>query len=200
MLEGRYDEGVREAEIAVELDPLSHYARCNLMTWYYAVRRFADSRAEAGRILEMDSTWQPAHDMLYRIAFQEGKLEEAIGHARKALAIGSKGKVMVPDRLSWSEYKVWDLRVSEEMARVDESSIGGAAIDYAMFGEKEKALYWLEKAADKANWVLLILFYPDFDCLRDDPRFEKIVSQVHLPVPAYCTINQRRTSQYEAKE
>jgi eukaryotic-like serine/threonine-protein kinase len=194
MAEGKFAEGIQEAEKAVELDPLSIYARCNLMGWFYTVRRFADSRVEAGRILELDSAWLPAHDMLYRIAFQEGRLDEALGHARKTWTLVSGGKVQVPDHLSWSEYKEWDLRTLDRLAPTDNSWIGQAALDHAMFGEKDRAIYWLDKGAAKRNAVLLLLFYPDFDPLRKDPRFEYLVSRIHLPVDAYCTMDRRRSS------
>jgi eukaryotic-like serine/threonine-protein kinase len=190
MAEGRYDEGVREGEKAVELDPLSHYARCNLMGWYYAVGRFADSRAEAGRILELDSTWGPAYEHLYRISYHEGKLEEAIAHARKMCALYSRGKIKVPDHVSWPEFRDWDLRTLDHMARIDGSYSGWAATDFAMFCEKQKAFHWLEVAATKAQPVMLCLFYPDFDCLRDDARFKDLVSRIHLPVSVYCTLDQ----------
>jgi serine/threonine protein kinase len=195
MIEGRYDEGVREAEIAVQLDPLSQYARCNLMGWYYSVHRFADSRAEAGRILDLDSNWKPAHDQLYRLSFVEGKLDEALGHARRYWALLSEGKITVPEHISWSEYRGWDLRTLDSLAGTGEPAwIGMAASDFAMFGEKERALHWLEKAAAKRNAVTFILFYPDFDSLRDDPRFLELVSQMGLPVASYCTLGQGRSS------
>jgi eukaryotic-like serine/threonine-protein kinase len=200
MAEGEFDEGVREGEKAVELDPLSHYARCNLMGWYYAVGRFADSRAEAGRILELDSTWGPAYEHLYRIAYHEGKLEEAIGHARKMCQLYSGGKVKVPDHVSWPEFKEWDLRTLDHMAGIDTSYAGLAAFDFAMLGEKEKAFHWLEVASTKAQTVMLCLFYPDFDCLRGDARFKDLVSRIHLPVGVYCTFEQGDDSRGAGKK
>jgi serine/threonine protein kinase/Tfp pilus assembly protein PilF len=200
MAEGKYDDGVREGEKAVELDPLSHYARCNLMGWYYAVGRFADSRAEAGRILELDSTWGPAYEHLYRIAYHEGKLEEAIAHARKMSPLYSGGKVKVPDNVSWPEFKAWDLRTLDHLAGIDASYVGWAAFEFAMFGEKEKAFHWLEVALTQAQPVMLLLFYPDFDCLRDDVRFKDLVSRIHLPIGVYCTVGQGSDSRAAGKK
>jgi eukaryotic-like serine/threonine-protein kinase len=200
MAEGRFEEGVREAEKAVELDPLSHFSRCNLMGWYYSVHRFADSRAEAGRILELDSTWAPAYDQLYRIAYHEGKLEEAIGHARKFWTVVRGGKIRVPDHLSWSEFREWDLHTLDSLASTDDFWVGQASLEFSMFGEKERALFWLEKAAAKTDPTIMILFYPDFDCLRDDARFATLISRKQLPVGAYCTLNQGKSSPGATKD
>jgi serine/threonine protein kinase/Tfp pilus assembly protein PilF len=188
MLEGRFDEGVREAERSVELDPLSHYARCNLMGWYYTVHRYADSRAQALRILELDSLWLPAIDQLYRISYREGKYEEALAHARRFVLLQSKGKITLPVNMAFPEYREWCLKTLARSAEEDVSAASGAAMEFAMFGEKEKALQYLKIAATHNQTGLLTLFYPDFDCLRNDPRFQEIVSAAHLPVASYCTL------------
>ena len=52
---------------------------------------------------------------------------------------------------------------------------------YALLGDKEKSLYWLEKNMSAPNnWQIyfdLIATNPDFDLLRDDPRFISIIDR-----------------------
>ena len=54
----------------------------------------------------------------------------------------------------------------------------------AVLGNKEEAIYWLEKNMERKNrlyvYFNLIATNPDFDILRDDPRFLKIVDDIGL--------------------
>jgi hypothetical protein len=55
------------------------------------------------------------------------------------------------------------------------------AIVYAGLGNRDQALEWLEKAhADKNHQVTLINIVPEFESLRSDPRFERLVTQMRL--------------------
>jgi TolB-like protein/AraC-like DNA-binding protein len=55
---------------------------------------------------------------------------------------------------------------------------------YAILGDKEKSIYWLEKNMErklKGHFYLdLIVSNPDFDILRDDVRFKAIVEELGL--------------------
>jgi TolB-like protein/AraC-like DNA-binding protein len=55
---------------------------------------------------------------------------------------------------------------------------------YALIGDKEKSLYWLEKnMSEKNKWIVyfdLIATNPDFDILRNDPRFLSIIDRQGL--------------------
>ena len=54
----------------------------------------------------------------------------------------------------------------------------------AILGNKEEAIYWLEKIKQEKyipyHYFNLITTNPDFDILRDDPRFLKIVDEIGL--------------------
>ena len=53
---------------------------------------------------------------------------------------------------------------------------------YARSGMADEALYWLEKAVDHGSFpITYMAFRPDFDALRDDPRFRDLVDRVHGP-------------------
>ena len=44
----------------------------------------------------------------------------------------------------------------------------------------EKALYWLNKAVDYGSFETTYLaFRPDFDVLRDDPRYQQLLERVY---------------------
>ena len=55
------------------------------------------------------------------------------------------------------------------------------ALIYLGLREKEQALSWLEKAVAEGDWRLRLLkFDPRWDPLRSEPRFARILKQVHL--------------------
>jgi hypothetical protein len=53
---------------------------------------------------------------------------------------------------------------------------------YALLGEKEKALEFLEKAvARHERQVTVLRVVPDFDFLHSEPRFQDLARRVGLP-------------------
>ncbi len=55
---------------------------------------------------------------------------------------------------------------------------------YAILGDREKSIYWLEKTLEQKyipmHYFNLITTNPDFDILRDDPRFTTILEETGL--------------------
>ena len=55
---------------------------------------------------------------------------------------------------------------------------------YAILGNREEALSWLEKTLDSQyipyHYVNLILFHPDFEFLHDEPRFRSVADSLGL--------------------
>jgi TolB-like protein/predicted Ser/Thr protein kinase len=183
MIEGKYAEGVAEGQKAVELDPLAQYARCNLMGWYYAVRRFADAEAEAHRILGLDSTWEPALFQLALIAEHEGRFEQARELWLKDFqrrGIATKG---APPPSSWPTFCAWR---SETLERL--GLLGDLVYSLLLQGDNKRAMAVLEVCIQKRESIVLLLFNPDFDPLRNEPRFAELIAQIQLPVNAYCAL------------
>jgi len=50
-----------------------------------------------------------------------------------------------------------------------------AAIVHNQFGEKDEALGWLEKAQARGYSPAEIRASPEFDDLRDEPRFQRLI-------------------------
>jgi hypothetical protein len=57
----------------------------------------------------------------------------------------------------------------------------GSAQNYALAGEVDNALYWLEKAYEERDPNLPYLLMPLYDGLRGDPRFKEIARKMNLP-------------------
>jgi TolB-like protein/AraC-like DNA-binding protein/Tfp pilus assembly protein PilF len=65
---------------------------------------------------------------------------------------------------------------------------------YAIIGNREKSIYWLEKTMEAKvipyHYFSLITNNPDFDILRDDPRFLTVIAKAGL-----APYNKRKVSQ-----
>jgi len=55
------------------------------------------------------------------------------------------------------------------------------AMLYALTGANDKAIYWLERAWEARDPNLPYLLSPQYDLLRDDPRFRDICRRMNLP-------------------
>ena len=52
----------------------------------------------------------------------------------------------------------------------------------ARLGEKDKAFEWLERAfEERAGLLIYLKIHPMFDELREDPRFEGLLSRIGIP-------------------
>jgi hypothetical protein len=51
-----------------------------------------------------------------------------------------------------------------------------------MLAERDEAFRWLERAYERREWMLqFFLILPQFDPLRDDPRFLDLVRRMNHP-------------------
>ena len=59
----------------------------------------------------------------------------------------------------------------------------GVASAYAEAGERDLAFQWLEKAfAERTPQLLHMVAFPDFDDLREDPRYKDLIRRIGIPV------------------
>jgi adenylate cyclase len=56
------------------------------------------------------------------------------------------------------------------------------AVIYANLGEKDQAFVWLEKAYEaRSAWLITgILVLPQYDPIRDDPRYTTLLKKMRL--------------------
>jgi serine/threonine protein kinase/tetratricopeptide (TPR) repeat protein len=184
---GRHEEAIAEAQRAHELDPL------NLLTYtvvgdtlFYA-RRFDRSVESYRKCLELDPTFGAAHTDLARSLEQVGRAEEAIEEFVRGTAGAdglprpSSGLAILYARAGRRDDARATLEAVQALAQKQFVSPYGIASYYAVIGDNERALDWLEKAYSERDGTLVWLkVHPRLDGLRGEPRFRDLLARLRL--------------------
>jgi TolB-like protein/Flp pilus assembly protein TadD len=184
---GRHEEAIAEAQRAHELDPL------NLLTYtvegdtlFYA-RRFDRSIASYRKCLELDQTFGAAHTDLARSLEQVGRADEAIEEFVRGtrgpdgLSPPSSGLAILYARAGRLDDARATLEGVQALAQKQFVSPYGIASYYAVIGDNDRALDWLERAYSERDGTLVWLkVHPRLDGLRGEPRFRDLLARMRL--------------------
>ena len=178
---GRHDEAIAEHQRARDLDPLSLIVNANLTRALYWARRYDDAIAQARRTLELDPQFGVALFWLEGSLRHKGLLQEAVALRQSVATAEQAEKIALTfQRAGFEEL----LRQGGERFRKS-GMLEAAARCYAQVGETDEALALLEACAERrCTNVVSLDVEPDFDMLRSNPRFQKLVRLIRLPQPA----------------
>ena len=179
---GRHDEAIAEIRRAFDVDPLSP------RTWtpgdaLYMARRYDEAIAYAQRLLELDPSEPAAYRILVFAYKAKGDLDrhmeawskyvllmkfETPETAAAMMHLYARGGIKAAARatLLKARKEDWD---AEDLARI-----------HVILGENEQALRYLELSVEQGGGVWLKVD-PDWDSLRADPRFQKLLRRMNFP-------------------
>lgn len=184
---GRLPEAIAEVKQVLDLDPVSSRSFYSAGIVYYFARQYdqALSQLQKAHVLE-------PHPPNFLFPFESGAIYAQKGMYGKAVgefqklgdqphALGHMGNVYARmQRVSEAR-----ATISKLEEHVKKNGIGRyeIALVYAGLGEKEEAFTWLEKSYDARDKGLTYLkIDPCVDPLRSDPRFDRLVQRVGLPL------------------
>jgi eukaryotic-like serine/threonine-protein kinase len=183
---GQATAAVEEMRTALQLDPFSLVINARMSTMLYYARRYNDAVAQARRALELDSTFFSAQGELARSLVASGQCEEG-----RRVIESSPVQLATPFRgLRGAALAKCGRRAEAErdLQRLDGDAAAGRYVShygyaavYAALRERDRALDELAAAIQERAWPMFtLLLEPDFDGLRSDPRFGKILVEAGL--------------------
>jgi len=173
----------------IELDPLNSFFQAALAYFLYHARRYDDAIVQIEKTLELDPTSTLARHLLGYCLLWKGDTAGAIAEFQKSKTVVAgawyQGLLGYAYAISGNRPKAEQiLRQLEEMAKRQYVSSTAFAMIYLGFGEKQKALKWLEKSyedQESACWYLTV--EPIYDSVRNEPRFQALVQKVFRETP-----------------
>ncbi len=186
-LVGRFDEAVREAEMARHLDPLSPIIveGCG---YVHMVRRDYQTALQIYRQLsDLDPVFWKAYSALGRVLSLLGRYDEAIASLERARALAGD----VPSVLAATGQTlgaagfVWEARaLLDQLHHIHKNQWVPSscfAIVHIGLGDYQTALTHLETACDKREQAISCMkVHPLYDPLRSEPRFQRILERIGL--------------------
>ena len=183
----RHDEALKQAQMALDLDPLALTAMLNLAWVFFNARCFEHAIELCARALELAPDFTRAYELAALAHAHVDKLDEAVELARKALGLEPPsprslavcGYVFaVAGRKAEARETVSSLRELATRQYVPALSI---AFVSAALGKTDTAFGWLERAYDEQDSLMVNLRVdPRLDNLRSDGRFRDLDERVGL--------------------
>jgi TolB-like protein/DNA-binding winged helix-turn-helix (wHTH) protein/Flp pilus assembly protein TadD len=183
---GRFDEALRESEIARHLDPLSLIIAADNGAILYFSRQYDRAIEQFKAVRELDPNFSRAG--LIRWAYdQKGMFKDALADTEAQRRIYGdqpwawSSLAYIYGRSGQSAQAQHALAKLQELNRRGELDPAVIAWAYLGMGDKDRALVWLEKAyIQHSNLMVTLKVEPAFDPLRKDPRFENLLRRVGL--------------------
>jgi TolB-like protein/Flp pilus assembly protein TadD/tRNA A-37 threonylcarbamoyl transferase component Bud32 len=189
---GRMDESQAEMRRALELDPLSLLFNVVKALNYLQIREFDQAIEQARKAVELDPNFVWSRWSLGVCFRAKGMFKEAVAELEKArefLGSSSSGLGDLGMAYALSGEKA---KAAEVLSLLEEHLQRGYLVNAEIasvhlgLGNKEKALEYLDKAAEDEDEVAYLddantfLYDPQWESLRPDPRFKKLLKKLHL--------------------
>lgn len=185
MWRGRFDEAIRESDVARQLDPLSLIIATDHAVILLNARQYDRAIEQFRSVLELDPDFPRAH-IIGAAYLEKGMVAEALADLEtqrsklephwywfSLAGIYTRSGQIAQARHAAQEF----LRLSPRDG-VQPSIMAGA---FLAMGDREQALAWLERAyAEHDNGLTGLKVSPGWDPLRKDPRFQSLLRRVGL--------------------
>lgn len=201
VLVGRKEEAIQHMRRALEIDPLSPLFNGDLSEFLFYAGRYDESIEQAKRTLELDPSFVHAYRNLSWAYRKKGMHHEAIAAARKCQELRTDGSLLTELILSYVEAgRMREARAAfaelrRRHARAKSGLSYSMAVAHTAFGDDERALEMLERAADERSGSLIVMHVEGFfDRLANHPRYRALRQRLGLPDSESSTLTSAQPS------
>ncbi len=184
---GQHEAALAAIRTALDLEPLSLICNANHGYILYFARKYPQAIEQLQRTLEMDETFPATHHRLGLAYSSSGLHREAIDHCVAAARLSGDSPQAL-GALAYAYARGAETEKAEEilglLVEISKTKYVSAAImAEACLGleQLDHAMEWLLAAVQERTAAILRLRVdPRFDCVRSDPRFQRVIEQTFL--------------------
>ncbi len=185
---GRFDDGVAEAERAVELDPMDSRAHHWRGVVLYMAGRSDDAIPRLRQALDLEPDNWLARMFLGMALRLTSRPQEALDAARRAVKDGGRHPWALA-AMGLTCAAAGDLpqavALHDELTARSRSEHGAPVLHAALcvaLGKLDRAVELLERAYDTRDaWCMFLSTIRYFDAVRSDPRFQALLRRMNFP-------------------
>jgi TolB-like protein/DNA-binding winged helix-turn-helix (wHTH) protein/Tfp pilus assembly protein PilF len=183
----QFDASLSEVRKAQGADPLSPIMNADIGNMLFYSGRGDEAIQQLRAAISLDPDFPASHYYLIKIYQSRGSYEGAFQEfVNLQSIIGQFSKEKLSEIKSIHAKSGWKPALQDVLATMLRERSGGkyvSAYDVAELqlavGEDDKAIDWLEKAADEhANQVIFLHLDPRFEGLHSNPRFQNLLRRV----------------------
>ena len=183
---GRFAEAEAHVQAALALDPLSRAMRVNQFFVLYFQRKYPEARQRLSDVLASNPDFFAGHALLGLVSTLQ---HDCVEDSRQAEWSEKHFPAPVAKfEMAMASYCRGDGRQARQYLEEAAASKGPAfaspyqlALGYALLGDKDEALAYLQKSADaREGQVVYLKYEPIFDDIRSDPRYIALEKKVGL--------------------
>ena len=191
IMQGQYAEAVPLLQKSLSIRPTAD-ARSNLATAYFQMHRYADSAAQFEQAVQLDPKnyifWGNLGDAYYWVPGQRAEAaaayQQAITFGEEKLRLNPHDGQLLSSLAMYhamrgeKKHALENLNASLRLQPKRPDLLVNAGITYQQLGDSKRALDVLEQAVSLGISPQLLRDTPNFDALRDNPRFVRLL-QTH---------------------
>lgn len=180
----RASESIAELERARDIDPLSLITNAILGFAYAQAGQHDRAIAQLRKTIELDPNFVPAHELLSAVYRLKGMPERSFVEFFEWRRLsGDDPSTLTGYQRAYATSGLNGVYKQRVAMMLKETHVAPAEVAglYALLGEKEQSLRWLQTAVEQHEGeVIWIRALHDFDALRSDPRFEDLLRRANL--------------------
>jgi TolB-like protein/Flp pilus assembly protein TadD len=182
VLMGHFDAGIAATRRAVVLDPLARASHSLLGVALYAARRYEEAVAAFAEVIRLDPDFKAAYANRGFAYYGLGDLERARASCETKLDYWGSQQCLAVIYDKLGRHADAEAELTKIKAAQGDAAAYQYATIYAQWGNREKALEWLETAWRLRDPGLEMLKTdPLLDPLRQEPRFQAIERELKFP-------------------